>query len=295
MSDESSPIIKRATVTYGRRRFPTSDEVETSPAADTSITSIHSLFAASSESGVDLPPDSDDFDASFRSFVGEEDDESEELAELSFNIPRRNRGGEDRGYEFDWKRKLREMDSDDVGDDTTGGVTHEGTHLHKGEVLKEQKQEGMATDSREVIDDEPFSSSLPVLTSSSARSSPATSPSHSLNVRPRVKKRAVVQQSDSESEAPPAKSPTSGHHITTPQSASSSTPPTSQEMPSVTGKGKGKQKAVDLRGTQVSSGEEDTSEQPRSKPSRNRKPRKRVPVCVLSTSVWSAAHLHCVP
>lgn len=208
MSDESSPIIKRAAVTYGRRRVPTSDEVEASPAADTSITSIHSLFAASSESGIDLPPDSDDFDASFRSFVGEEDDESEGLADLSFNIPRRNRGGEDRGYEFDWKRKLREMDSDGE-DGIAEGVTHEGTHAHKGEVLKDQKQEDMATISREVIDDEPFSSSLPVLTSSSARSSPASSPPPSLNVHRRVKKRAVVQQSDSESEAPPPKSPAS--------------------------------------------------------------------------------------
>lgn len=141
-------------------------------------------------------------------------------------------------------------------------------------------ESGVATHSRETldVDENPFSSSLPVLTSSSARSSPSRSTPSPANIRPRVKKRVVAQDSDSESQAPPPKSPASGHHITTPQSHSSSTPPTSQDM-DVTDKRKGKQKAVDvsdLEEPRLSSDDEAVGERTRSKGAKKRKSTHRV-------------------
>lgn len=260
MSDEPSPPVKRSAVTYGRRKAPEFDEFE-NLLADTSITSMHSVFAASSESGMDLPPSSDDFDMSFRSSTRpeEDEDESEDPDEISSNLPRISRLDGDRGYEFEWKKKLREIDGD-AEEELIGGATHKDTHPHKGVVL-DREAEDMATNLQQAPDEGPPNSSFPILTGSSVQSSPVRSPSPSIS-RVKTRRRVVVQDSDSESEAILPGSPASGHLITTPPSGSSSTPPTSQEMVPVTDNKKGKQKAHAIRrrvSTQLSSDEEGPS------------------------------------
>ncbi|KAI0921280.1 hypothetical protein AcW2_006301 [Taiwanofungus camphoratus] len=100
-----SPVIKRAAVTYGRRKGQ-------APDADTSTSTIltHSSSRASSHGlsshGLEeeLPPSSDEFDASYSSKVAyiSHEDSGDEVDESESSPVK---------FEFSWKKKLKEVDS----------------------------------------------------------------------------------------------------------------------------------------------------------------------------------------
>ncbi|KAH9947256.1 MRC1-like domain-containing protein [Amylocystis lapponica] len=233
-SPSMSPIVRRAPVTYGRRRTPSN--ADTSTSLDTSatpgtISSRASPYGATlSEPENDFPPSSDGLDTLDSSLItktGDDDASDEE------NMP---------PYAgFSWKKELAEVDR--IYD-------LEETVLHRDDA-----REGSAQPSSPHLTPDPFvpprGSRSPSTDQENVGIAETTRSSSASPVGPRrVRRRVVTHDSDTEPEpslglSSPNTSPHNLHHIGTPQSRSSPTPPTSLDMAPSRGKGKGKQRAVE--------------------------------------------------
>lgn len=99
--------VKRAPRTYGRRREPDASDAEVALVAESSASSNQSS-PAFSDSGRDVPPSSD-FDTSFPH--GDDDDDADDAPDDNAHMLAP-------AHRFDWKRKLKELDSkyDDMED-----------------------------------------------------------------------------------------------------------------------------------------------------------------------------------
>ncbi|KAI0638262.1 MRC1-like domain-containing protein [Trametes polyzona] len=219
MSRSPSPVVRRATRTYGRRRVQ-SDPDTSFDAANTSIDSHEDSYSSTSLTvDHELPPSSD-FDASNTS------PPSKHAGDLSDDGHESDDGPST--YQYGWRKKLKEMDADDF-------EAGEGAGAQMPDV--DQGKASVPTRPASPVDQaakEAFSGTLTSLPSS------AQSSSLIINSRPpRRVSAAHTSEPESDVELRPSTPQTSPRHpINTPQTQSSPTPPTSIEMPPKKGKGK---------------------------------------------------------
>ncbi|KAI0796597.1 MRC1-like domain-containing protein [Abortiporus biennis] len=254
MSDTSSPApIRRAAKTYGRRRDPLTPDPDTS-FADTSILSNDVFYTPSSKSSVELPPNSD-FDASPSSELGGRDADDVEVAH------------ESRGYQFEWRKKLEDLDKSD--DEDLENVPS-GNSLHREHGLSDID----TTVPLQSPLDDTFGGPSLLLSSQSNFEKQSNSPSP---FKSRIDRTAsCLEGSESEKEVGPSSTPQTPprtlHYLSTPPSRlSKSSPPTSLDMAK---KGKRRVKAASVSPTfgddaSNASGHDETSQ------SKEKKPRKR--------------------
>ncbi|PCH41249.1 hypothetical protein WOLCODRAFT_143468 [Wolfiporia cocos MD-104 SS10] len=114
LSSEDSPVIRRPAVTYGRRaREPLSDaDTSTSGAFIGSSSRDNSFRYLSSGPEDEVPPSSDDGDASFHSMAQDEDSEHEGPSASS-------------EFQFSWRKGLKELDT--VYAERDGRVNEQGS------------------------------------------------------------------------------------------------------------------------------------------------------------------------
>ncbi|KAI0352878.1 hypothetical protein OH77DRAFT_742633 [Trametes cingulata] len=230
MSRSSSPVIRRPTRTYGRRR-DTSEHDVSFDAANTSVDSREDSHSSTSLTlDNDLPPSSDDFDASNTSPLsaqaadpdasGSDDDEDAS-------------GGAGR-FQFSWKAKLKQIDDGDFEVATDSGAQMSDPRLSEAKATVPTRPASPADQAAEDV----FGGTLSSLTSS------AQSSSLVIHTRaPRRVESLPASEPESDAEARPSTPQTSPRHpINTPETRSSPTPPTSIDMQPK--KGKGKQKAL---------------------------------------------------
>ncbi|KAI0375716.1 hypothetical protein BV20DRAFT_932382 [Pilatotrama ljubarskyi] len=224
MSRSSSPVVRRATRTYGRRR-DTSDHDISFDAANTSVDSredSHSSTSLTLEH--DLPPSSDDFDASNTSPLSAQAadadaDASDDDEEAS--------GGASR-FQFSWRAKLKQIDDDDFELPADSRTQVSDTKPSEAKATVPTRPASPADQDAEDV----FGGTLSSLTNSAQSSS--------LVIRTRAPRRIEsLPASDPESDAEgrPSTPQTSPRHpINTPETRSSPTPPTSIEMQPKKGK-----------------------------------------------------------
>ncbi|KAL1944220.1 hypothetical protein VTO73DRAFT_3405 [Trametes versicolor] len=223
MSRSPSPVIRRATRTYGRRR-DTSEHDISFDIGNTSIESREdSLSSTSLPLDHELPPSSDDLDASNTSYVSARAEDADDSDNES-----PDEGAE--RFQFAWRAGLNKIDADEYESSPHPtaqdplGETSEG-------IPRVPTRPASPTDQ---ATQDAFGGTLSSLT--------ATAQSSSLIIHKRAPRRLeALPPSEPESEAElhaftPQTSPR--HPINTPQTRSSPTPPTSIEMSSNKGKGK---------------------------------------------------------
>ncbi|KAI9063152.1 hypothetical protein FKP32DRAFT_1758266 [Trametes sanguinea] len=257
MSRSSSPLIRRAPRTYGRRR-DTSEHDISFDAANTSIDSRDdSNSSVSYPLDNDIPPDSDDFDASNTSSLSAHaaDVDAGDVSEDADDAE----GGP--GYfQFSWKAKLKQIDDGDYepvaetdarsprpsySEDKDGAPTRPASPV-------DPALEGIFGGTLSSLTSSGQSQSSAVIHTRAPRriSGPATGPSSDAEVRPST----------------PQTSPR--HPINTPQTQSSPTPPTSIEMLSKKGKGKQRESnSVSFDAHERTASNSKTGTQPRKKAS----------------------------
>lgn len=227
----ATPLIKRAAFTYGRRRGPIVDNPDSSISYQTTSSESRDRIYRTGPSDIDeeVPPSS-------------EPDLDDENASLKDALPK---------FQFGWKAKLKEMDERD--DFNVGILSASGsgdvpisspTLIDQPLSPRREKASGSRTVPASPIEfdsltQDIFGGSLSSLTASSSLppSSFANSPASPgvVPARRRTNKRAVVHDSDSDSEIANSKpsssliSPTVPHTIITPTLHSSQTPPTSDD------------------------------------------------------------------
>ncbi|TCD67701.1 hypothetical protein EIP91_012067 [Steccherinum ochraceum] len=261
MSAHSSPVIRRARVTYGRRdKAPDVDSL----LADTSV--------ISNGSSVDEPPSSDGLDLDASSFMEELRDDDDEVPSRIFDTEAEQEQETDdvdvpaEEIEYSWKRKLAAMDDSD---------DEEGQNMVKSQVARLFKDKEERANSL-TGDEERGDAGSP---QSRSGGSPATkSPSHdSQTFRPILadfasspiptrpsRSRLAVLSDPEEDEANPSSPQTpahSLHHLNTPHRHSSPTPPTSTETASK----KGKAQAAKIPALLFDEGHSDDEQPARSK------------------------------
>ncbi|KAI0069976.1 hypothetical protein K474DRAFT_1713741 [Panus rudis PR-1116 ss-1] len=241
------PPTRRSVRTYGRSRAPVADTpLDADTSLDVSGHSDSSFNAGlSSDGAFELPPSSD-HDISFHSAKDADDEDEDSHGErgtLGFKpfeyIPLKER----------LKRLEKELDEKESMPESrnTSDVcmsedkeTHSALNkVHESEAVAQSQQHTRTSNSPQRL---PSSHSSPLSLSATRSQSPAD----------RAAKRRVrrLAQSDSDSEpntrpSTPQTSPAKLHHITTPNTRSSPTPPTSEEMaPSRKGKGKAPQNPI---------------------------------------------------
>lgn len=224
MSTDSSPIVRRAKVTYGRRVENAGAEILL---ADTSM--------VSNSSSADEPPSSDGVDASsFMEGLADEEEyppcslvPQDEVADAEEVEPK---------FEFAWKKQLAAMDDSD-DDEGQEMVPVSVSHLpeNKGKSMSFSKDDKDTPNSQNGYSP---GRTGPAHAESSRRKVQADSSLTDLLDSPiptrRSKPRSAIL-SDTEEEAGPSSPQTpahSLHHLNTPQRYSSSTPPTSTETAS---------------------------------------------------------------
>lgn len=222
MSRSPSPVIRRATRTYGRRR----DTSEHDISFDVGNTSIESREGSLSSTSLpldhELPPSSDDLDASNTSYVGARAEDADDSDES----PDEGAGR----FQFAWRAGLHKIDADEYEPSTQ--PTAQDPHGETSEGIPRIPTRPASPTDQAAQD--AFGGTLSSLT--------ATAQSSSLIIHKRAPRRLeVLPPSEPESEAElhvstPQTSPR--HPINTPQTRSSPTPPTSIEMSSNKGKGK---------------------------------------------------------
>lgn len=224
MSDESSPVIARSKITYGRRARGTDAELLL---ADTSI--------VSTSSSVEEPPSSDGLDASSFMKGLEDDDDSSPKSPVHDNDGQMQddedvEAGTGRKFQYLWQEKLAAMDDsgDEEGQKMVKSYSKRRKALSTSKTVKARSESPVA----DGIDETVFTSPAvagPSHPDAQVRSSLTNIPDSPIR---RVRKVTRAVQSDSEDEGHPSSPQTpahSLHHIHTPQKHSSPTPPTSTE------------------------------------------------------------------
>ncbi|KAG6901551.1 hypothetical protein C0995_010661 [Termitomyces sp. Mi166 len=240
--------VKRARRTYGRsQRTETAGDDSDTPHlhVSKSSSSINSVFRTGPlDMDEEVPPSSDpSHDYSASNYIDHDDDDEPDSEDAS------------PAFQFSWRKKLKDIDTEE--DDVAGlrGV------IEEKRASKQREEEGHASalspqrsessdlshlptspveSGKDTSTERVFGGSLSTLTSSSptAHSSFARSPSPQVTNRSRRKK-PIIHDSDSEDGENKESSPTSPpypHQLTTPESRSSPTPPTSDDdMPALLG------------------------------------------------------------
>ncbi|KAI0750884.1 hypothetical protein C8Q80DRAFT_537525 [Daedaleopsis nitida] len=215
MSRSPSPVIQRASRTYGRRRNPdpdTSFEI-----ADISMSSREDPDSSMSLSvDHEFPPPSDDVDATNASPASEHaskasDDDDDD----------KSSGDGDSRYQWSWLKGLKAIDNEDFESKISGQTPLNDTMGGSTRPVSPSDRDREASSV--------FGGSLSSLPSSSRSPSTFTRPRES-NTLPASDPEFDTRPSTPESSPP--------HRLGTPQSHLSPTPPTSIEMPPTKGKGK---------------------------------------------------------
>ncbi|KAI0650663.1 MRC1-like domain-containing protein [Trametes meyenii] len=246
MPRSPSPPIRRATRTYGRRRD--TPEHDFFDVANTSLESREDSHSSTSLTlDHDVPPSSDDFNASFSSVsANAQDGDGDSDVDDGTG-----------GFQFPWRAKMKDIDQGKLD-----AVKDSGAHILPDELTGSKA--AVPTRPASPVDQamhDILSGTLPSLTSSSQSSPPAATVYGRRRLKP-------LPPSDPESETevrpttPPSPPP---HPINTPQAHSSPTPPTSIET--MQKQGKGKQRAADR--DPVHSDEQLVLDSKPSKPRRN--------------------------
>ncbi|OSD04325.1 hypothetical protein PYCCODRAFT_1433706 [Trametes coccinea BRFM310] len=257
MSRSSSPIIRRAPRTYGRRR-DTSEHDISFDAANTSIDSRDdSNSSISYPLDNDIPPDSDDIDASNTSSL------SAHAADANAGDVSEDAEDSDEGpgrFQFSWKAKLKQIDDGDY-EPVAELAARSSRHSHSED--KDNVPTRPASPNDPALDGI-FGGTLSSLTSSGLSESSAL-----IHTRAPRRISGPPAEPSSDAEVRPSTPQTSPRHpINTPQTQSSPTPPTSIEMLSKKGKGKQRERnpaSFDSDERMASSSK--TSAQPRKKAS----------------------------
>lgn len=223
MSRSPSPVIRRATRTYGRRR----DTFEHDISFDVGNTSIESREDSLSSTSLpldhELPPSSDDLDASNTSYVSARAEDADDSDNES---PDEGAGR----FQFAWRAGLNKIDADEY--EPSAHPNAQDPHEETSEGIPRVPTRPASPTDQATQD--AFGGTLSSLT--------ATAQSSSLIIHKRAPRRLeALPPSEPESDADlrvstPQTSPR--HPINTPQTRSSPTPPTSIEMSSHKGKGK---------------------------------------------------------
>ncbi|KAI0347403.1 hypothetical protein BDW22DRAFT_524268 [Trametopsis cervina] len=240
-SPSPSPKVTRAVRTYGKRK-PREPSVVETPFADASFTapspSLSNISPTHSISLYDLPPSSDDLGVGDTSYNDDDDNSRDEAAHADADED--DDMDEDIGHARYVRRDLKDdlarideqFDMEDVADEATTALKHEDGLLSKRDASKPVSK------SRVHI--------VPVVHTSPSRFIADRSPSDSSSTRRITRRVRQASGSDQESssrpiaQTSPQTSPSALHPINTPDSHSSPTPPTSQEMRPVGSKDKGK-------------------------------------------------------
>ncbi|KAI0677470.1 hypothetical protein C8Q78DRAFT_1002861 [Trametes maxima] len=233
MSRSPSPPLRRATRTYGRRR--NTSEHDFFDVANTSLDSREDSHSSTSLTlDHDVPPSSDDFNASFSSVGADaQDGDGDNDADDGPG-----------GFQFPWRAKMKDIDQGKLDVSEGSGARTLVEELTRDKATVPTRPASPVDQAMHDI----LSGTLPSLTSSSQSSLPTTT-----IIRRRKPQTLPLSDPDSEVEARPStpQSPPP-HTINTPQTNSSPTPPTSIEM--MQKQGKGKQRAVDPSDEQLASG-----------------------------------------
>ncbi|TBU59144.1 hypothetical protein BD310DRAFT_849988 [Dichomitus squalens] len=228
MVEGSAPIIKRAARTYGKPRKISFDDTSFDDANTSLDTHDDAETSQTFSTGDELPPNSDAFDAPNTSFSPGHalDDDDDGLAV----------------YEYDWQKKLREMrqQDDDEEDNNDSAPTATKVATTQGDVPEAQPtRPASPADSHRDMSSR-FGGSLSSLTNSSQPSA-----THLDRDPFRIDSSPPPEdQSDHDRHRPSTPQTSPRHPFGTPLLGSSSTPPTSIEMPPV--KAKGKARATEL-------------------------------------------------
>ncbi|KAH9846961.1 MRC1-like domain-containing protein [Lenzites betulinus] len=224
MSRSPSPVLRRAQRTYGRRRNTSEHDLS----FDVGNTSLDSREDPNSSTSLvldhDLPPSSDDFDASNASYESAHAPDADASDDNDNGVE----GGPSK-FRFAWQDKMDEIDRGihDSAEDPDAQMLL--AELVKGKASVPTRPASPADLAKEA-----FSGTLDSLTSSAQSSS--------LVIHTRAPRRlaaAPPSEPESDVEVRPSTPLTSPRHpINTPETRSSPTPPTSVDMPPRKGKGK---------------------------------------------------------
>lgn len=232
-SPEPSPVVKRAAKTYGRRREPETLPASSSYSDATSVGSPCSIYQTG-PAGLDeeIPPTSD---APYTHSEPEEvDDEANDSDEEDT--------GNSAGFEFAWRKQLRDIDE---ADDDDPLVAHNVAVPQAALDASDSLSPTRAKDAAAPLKSQPSNNNLALPLSVEYTHSPRASslqPSSNNLITTRTsivspRRRPAIPNSDSETSpftksSHLATSPPVPHPINTPGSGPSSTPPTSDdEMP----------------------------------------------------------------
>ncbi|KAI9000938.1 MRC1-like domain-containing protein [Trametes punicea] len=268
----SSPAIRRATRTYGRRRDTSESNHDISfDAANTSIDTREDSYSSITYAlEHELPPSSDEIDASNTSLL------SAHAADSDAGDDEDNEDDGAGQFQFSWRAKLKQIDDGDFEPivDSDDALLPR-TELLEGKTNVPTRPASPVNQAAEDI----FGGTLSSLTNSSRPSS--------LVVHTRVPRRIEAipaSEPESEEDIRPSTPQTSPRHtINTPQMQSSPTPPTSLEIPSK--KGKGKQQDVNPFQSDADEQLASSSKAPTAGPSRRKKASdatKRVKVSMIA-------------
>lgn len=260
LSPAPSPVIKRARVTYGRRR-----DINTNASDPDIALPSHSLPQRRSipDHADEIVPDSDEFDIPETSLMGDTADDG-----LASDDSDNDDASKLAPVMFSWKQRLKEIDQDSDDEALDGGGGSSGganagraaslcahTSLSSPRNIQDNDRSSRGSPAMrdssplpQIEPDDLFGSSLPSLTGSSVAPETTSSPSPPPTARLNRRKRAVIDESDDDQASRDQSSPTSPpfpHSIATPKLRSSPTPPTSENdmSPAVLHKRKGKERA----------------------------------------------------
>ncbi|KAF4574667.1 hypothetical protein EYR36_006017 [Pleurotus pulmonarius] len=232
-SPEPSPVVKRAARTYGRRREPEPFPASSSYSDAASVGSPCSIYQTG-PTGLDeeIPPTSD---APYTHSEPEEvDDEANNSEEEDT--------GNSTGFEFAWKKKIRDIDETYDDDDLdVNNVADAQAALGASCPLSPTRAQDAAAPPKSRSSNSNLALPLSVSNTHSSRGSSLQPSSNNLTTTrsstASPRRRPAIPKSDSEASpltksSHPATSPLVPHPINTPESGPSSTPPTSDdEMP----------------------------------------------------------------
>lgn len=244
----SSPKVRRAARVYGRRKQPEVSGAETS--ADLSFTTASPAVSNDSSpsyaaSQYDLPPSSDDLGVGDTSYMDEDDGSHDEVA-----VSVRDDNDDDIADEVAPTRYVRRSVREELAlIDQQFDEEDMDIEPQRGSGAQDKADDGLlSNEGASHTSADPLDGPLPVL-SGSSQPAEARSPSPSPIPRRTTKRRLQLNDSDSDSpigsasRTSPQTSPSALHPISTPNTRSSHTPPTSQDMSASRRQRKGKERS----------------------------------------------------